>query len=248
MQEKLFRIRSRHSSDKFRGNKNYLRTPVEQWQYALSEASTKSVLLLTKAEMSESGLAGKFWFSASTRAKNCRNVTFKHRLGTTPNTKMYGKKSDVSKFRPFECRAYVHLIKERRAPDKHTPRAVEAIYLGFASDCNMSAYTFYMPSTGQLMYSNQAKFDEELYPYRNQDMIEGMLADDHNVDILSQLQKDVKWIEYNDRINLHEFEKVHVSASADYYTWKSTICLETYVKLRFFLSSVALTEFGRITD
>jgi hypothetical protein len=52
----------------------------------------------------------------------------------------------------------------------------------------MRAYKFYVPSTGQIMYSNQAKFDEELYPYRNQDMIQGMLVD--TVDILSQLQKE----------------------------------------------------------
>jgi hypothetical protein len=60
-------------------------------------------------------------------------------------------------------------------------------------------------------------------------MIEGMLVD--NVDILSQLQKDVTWIEYNDRINLHEFEKVHVSASADFYTLMSTIYIETYMEM-----------------
>jgi hypothetical protein len=122
----------------------------------------------------------------------------------------------------------VHLNKERRAPGKHTRRAVEAIHLGLASDCNMSTYKFYAPSTGQIIYSNQAKYDEELYPYRNQDMIERTLADGHNVDILSQLQEDVTWIEYNDRINLHEFEKIHVSASADFYTLRSTIYPETY--------------------
>ena len=186
---------------------------------------------MTKAEMAESGMAGRFWFSASIHGKNCRNVTFKQRLGTTPHAKMYGEKADVSKFRPFGCRAYVHLNKERRAPGKHTPRAVEAIHLGFASDRNMSAYKFYIPSTGQLMYSNQAKFDEDFFPYRNKDMIEGQLADDLNVDILSQLQKDVKWIEYDDRTNLHDFEKVHVNTSADQYTLRSIISPDTYMKM-----------------
>ena len=87
-------------------------------------------------------------FSASTHCKSYRNVTFKQRLGTTPHAKIYGEKADVSKFRPFGCRAYVHLNKDRREPGKHTPRAVEAIHLGFASDSNMSAYKFYVPSTG----------------------------------------------------------------------------------------------------
>jgi hypothetical protein len=214
-----------------KGVKNYFSTPHEQWQDGLSEASIRSVLLLTKTEMAESGLAGRFWFSAATHAKNCRNVTFKQRLGTSPHAKMYGEKADVSKFRPFGCRAYVHLNKERRLPGKHTPRAVEAIHLGFASDCNMSAYKFYVPSTGQVIYSNQAKFDENFYPYRNQDMIEGMLADDHNVDILSQLQKDVTWVEFDDKMNLHEFEKVHVNTSSNEYTLRSIINPDNYMKM-----------------
>ena len=170
-------------------------------------------------------------FSASTHGKSCRNVTFKQRLGTTPHAKIYGEKADVSKFRPFGCRAYVHLNKDRREPGKHTPRAVEAIHLGFASDSNMSAYKFYIPSTGQLMYSNQAKFDENFFPYRNKDMIENHLADDCNVDILSELQKDITWIEYNDQINLHDFEKVHVNTSSDQYTLRSINDPDTYMKM-----------------
>jgi hypothetical protein len=135
-----------------KGFKSYFSTPVEQWQDGLSEASIKSVLLLSKAEMSKSGLAERFWFSASTHAKTGRkhDVTFKHRLGTTTHAKMYGKKADVWKFRPFGCSAYVHLNKERRAPGKHTSKAVEAIHLGFASDCHMSAYKIYVPSTEQI--------------------------------------------------------------------------------------------------
>ena len=59
-------------------------------------------------------------------------------------------------------------------------------------------------------------------------MIEGMLADDRG---LSQLQKDVKWIEYDDKINLHDFKKVHVSALADHYTLRSILSPNTYMKM-----------------
>ena len=81
-----------------KGVKNCFPTPHEQWQDGLFVASIKSVLMLTKAEMAESGMAGRFWFSASNHAKNCRNVTYKQRIGTTPHAKMYGTKADVSKF------------------------------------------------------------------------------------------------------------------------------------------------------
>jgi hypothetical protein len=58
-------------------------------------------------------------------------------------------------------------------------------------------------------------FDEDFLLYISKDMIEGKLSDEFDGNILSELQKDVKWIEYNDHINLHDFEKVHVKTSAD---------------------------------
>jgi hypothetical protein len=64
--------------------KSYFATPYEPWQDGQAEAGTKSVLLLARTEMAESGLAGRFWFSAFNHVKNFRNVNFKYRLGTTP--------------------------------------------------------------------------------------------------------------------------------------------------------------------
>ena len=66
--------------------------------------------------MAESGLGGPLWFYATTHGMNCRNATFKKRIGTPPHEKLYGIKKDVSKFRPFGCRAYMHLNKDRREP------------------------------------------------------------------------------------------------------------------------------------
>ncbi len=113
-------------------------------------------------------------------------------------------KKDVSKFRPFGCKAYVHLNKERREKGKHTHRAVEAIHLGFASDCNMSAYKFYIPSSGKCIVSNQARFDEESFPYRNQDMIRGKLDEDNNLEILSVDKLPTRWIDFTLDLNLSE--------------------------------------------
>jgi hypothetical protein len=77
------------------------------------------------------------------------------------------QEKDVSNFRPVRCKAYVHLNKERREKGKHTSQAVEAIHLGFAFDCNVSAYKFYISSSGKCIISNQAQFDEESFPDRN---------------------------------------------------------------------------------
>ncbi len=62
-------------------------------------------------------------------------------------------------------------------------------------------------------------------------MTEGHLADYCNVDIFSELQKDITWIEYNDQINLHDFEKVHVNTSLDQYTLRSIIDPDPYMKM-----------------
>ena len=160
------------------------------------ESSIKSIMLLAKTEMAEPGLAGRFsgWYSATDFGRAYRDATYKQRLGTTPHAKMFRVKKDVSKFRPSRCRAYLHLNKERQEPGKHAPRAVEAIHLGFASD--MSCHKFWVLSTSQLVHINQAKYDEDLSPYRNKEMIEGRLAEDSDMDILSQEIPEVKWIQY----------------------------------------------------
>ena len=108
--------------------------------------------MLGKTVMAESGMGGQFWFSATMSALNCRNATFKKRLGTTPHEKVNGIKKNVSKFRPFGCRVYMHLDlnKERREKGRHTTNGVEAINLGFATvntkstlrapeDCNIKS-------------------------------------------------------------------------------------------------------------
>ena len=140
-----------------KGIQNYFSTPYEQWQNGQPESSINSLMKLGRSVMVESGLGGQFWFSAMMAAKDARNATFKERIATTPWMMMHGRKRDVSKFRAFGCRAYIYLDEDRRRKGKHVPRAVEAINLGFATDHNMSAYKFYVPSTRKIMLCNQAK-------------------------------------------------------------------------------------------
>ena len=75
------------------------------WQNHLLAESSNSITLLGRTVMAESGLGGPLWFSATTHGVNCRTATFKKRVGTTPHEKIFGVKKDVSKFRPFGCRA-----------------------------------------------------------------------------------------------------------------------------------------------
>ena len=122
-----------------------------------------------------------------------------------------GKSSDH-----FGCRVYMHLNKEWREKGMHTPQGVEAINFGFATDCNTSGYKFYIEETRKIVSSNQGKFDELVYLYRNQNM---HIDDLSNIDVLTLDRGDIKWIKYSEDVDLKEYEKVHSSCrgSSDSY-------------------------------
>jgi hypothetical protein len=107
---------------------------------------------------------------------------------------------------------YMFACTRKGGRGKRALRAVEAIHLGFTSDCNMSGYVLYIPSTGKCMVSNDAEYDEDVLPNRNKEMIEEKLAEDSDVKILSEVKRPVKWIDFTPEINLNDFEVVYVGS------------------------------------
>ena len=167
------------------GFKNYFSVAYEQWQNGLSESSIKSLGLLVRPQMAESGMAGRFWFRALISARDGRNVTYHERIKTTPHKMIFGESKNVSRFRAFGCRAYMFLNEERRGPGKLAPRALEGINLGFASDSNTSGYVIWIPAKRKTYITNQVRFDETVYPYRKHDVIDKNNAD-NALDILDK--------------------------------------------------------------
>ena len=151
-----------------KGIRSHFSTPKEQWQHAPAESTINSIMMAAMAVMADAGLGGRFWFKAAKAGKDARNVTDKERIGMSPYQAMYGEKKDVSDFRAFGCRAWVYLDKQRRQKGKHTPRAKEAIYVVFTE--NMSAWTFYIPEDRKILDSNQVKFSEHEFLFRNRKM------------------------------------------------------------------------------
>jgi hypothetical protein len=124
----------------------------------------------------------------------------------TPYQAMYGEKKDVSNFRAFGCRAWVYLDKQRREKGKHTPRAKEAVYVGFVP--NMRAWAFWVPEDKTIMTANQVRFDEHEFPFRKRKMVEQHLSD-NSTDILFQHHaSDVIWAPYN-KLPVSNYRKVH---------------------------------------
>jgi hypothetical protein len=58
------------------------------------------------------------------------------------------------------------------------------VNLGFATDCSTSGYKLYIEETGKILISNQVKFDENLYPCRNCNMVSQHLNNITVVDVM----------------------------------------------------------------
>jgi hypothetical protein len=83
------------------GAKNYFSVAYEQWQNGLAESSINFQVTLARAQMAESGLAGRFWFLALLSSTDARNATYHKRVKTIPYRVIYGRKQNLSKFRAF---------------------------------------------------------------------------------------------------------------------------------------------------
>jgi hypothetical protein len=114
----------------------------------------------------------------------------------------------------------MHLNKDRREKVGHAPKAVEAVNLGFATDCNTSEYKLYIEETGKILISNQGyqvKFDENLYPSQNSYIVSQYLHDITVVDVMSLDTGEYNWIHFTPKIDLGGFEKIHSGGSSDSY-------------------------------
>ena len=86
----------------------------------------------------------------------------------------------------------MHLTHARREKGKGALRAVKDVNLGFASDRNTSAYKLYIPSTMQIIVTNQVVFDESFSPYRKVELIKQMDKGDDKLDILYKASSLIK--------------------------------------------------------
>ena len=198
------------------GSQNYYSVAYEQWQNGLAESSINSLMLLTRAQMAESGMTGRFWFRALVASRDARNATYHERVKTTPYMAVYDKPKDVSKFRGFGCRAYMYLNEDRRGNGKHLPRAREGIHLGFASDSNTSGYVIYFPETGKTCISNQVRFDELYYPNRKQAIVDKHVEDEATNILRVETSKN--WEPYDKNRPSSYYRKVHYVMDSDQLT------------------------------
>ena len=64
-----------------------------------------------------------------------------------------------------------------------------------------------------MISSNQAQFDERIFPFRNKEMMKKYQSD-QATDILFRTDSDVKWIPYN-QLHISIYTRVHFDLASD---------------------------------
>ena len=70
----------------------------------------------------------------------------------------------------------------------------------------------YIPSTRQIIVTNQVVFDESFFPYRKEDLIKQLDEGDDELDILYKASSSIKWLKYDPSMSLIKFTKVHMGS------------------------------------
>jgi hypothetical protein len=107
--------------------------------------------------LNDANLPNSFWEDAVEYAGQIRNIVPTRALpDITPHESFTGNKPDVSHFRTFGCKAYVHIPDEKRR--KLDPKTIPCTFIGYAKD--KKAYRCIDRRTKVVYESRDVVFDE----------------------------------------------------------------------------------------
>lgn len=133
-------------------------------QNGRAERWNRTVVEKAMSMLHQAGLSHGFWQLAVEAAVHIYNRQPMRRLKwCCPITVWDGTVPDVSYFRVFGCKAYVHVQKSERA-GKLDKKAVEMIFVGY--EAGSKGYKFWNPATRSIVVSRDVTFDEESFPAR----------------------------------------------------------------------------------
>ena len=114
----------------------------------------------------DAGQDKKFWAEAV-----CTAVMIRNRSPTvsvdnmTPYECFYGSKPDVSHFKVFGCKAYMHICKENRK--KWDSKTKKCIFVGYS--ITRKGYRLYDPVSRKICVSRDVLFDEDQFIHRKKE-------------------------------------------------------------------------------
>ena len=137
-------------------------TPYSPQQNGRAERWQQTIKYKAEALRHQAGLSNGFWKLACEAAVYITNRIPNQRLNwITPIESFTGERPDVSNFRVFGCRAYVHLPEQRRQ-HKPSPKAAQMIFIGY--ELGVKGYQFW--DNQRIVIARDAVFAENTFPRR----------------------------------------------------------------------------------
>ena len=146
---------------KDRGIEHKLTMPGTPQQNGVAERWNRTIFDKVRALIHHAGLSAGFWEQAADAAVHIYNRTPTRVLGwRTPYELWANKVPDVSYFRVFGCKAYVHVPEGKR--QKLDPRSKPMTFIGY--ETGSKGYRFWNPDTRTIVLSRDVTFDERSFP------------------------------------------------------------------------------------
>ena len=137
--------------------------PDTPQQNGLSERCNRTIVESAKSMLHTAGLSFGFWGEAVRTAVLVRNRSPTKSLDwKTPHEILTGRTPDISYFRIFGCKAYVHVLKKKRK-NKMESQSSTLTFVGY--EPNSKGYRFWNASTRSIVVSTDVTFDESSFPH-----------------------------------------------------------------------------------
>ena len=138
--------------------------PYSPQQNGMAERWNRTLLDKARAMLHTAGLSLGFWEFAVHTAVHIHNRTPSRTIGWRTPHELWtdGHVPDVSYFRIFGCKAYVHTPEAKRK--KLDPKAEEMTLVGY--EPGSKGYRLWDYSDRSLVLSRDVTFDERSFPYK----------------------------------------------------------------------------------
>src|SRR5882724_4329012 len=141
---------------KDRGIRHETTSPYTPEQNGDAERQNRSIFDRVRTVLIDAGLPLSLFAEAVNYIVYTKNRNSTSALtNTTPFEVRFNKKPDISRLRPFGCKAYVYDHSPKRK--KLSPRAFEGVFVGYAD--SQKTYRIYIPEKRSVICSVHVRFD-----------------------------------------------------------------------------------------
>ena len=171
---------------KEKGIQHQLSVPRTPQQNGVAERMNRTIQETARSMMYNAGQDKKFWAEAV-----CTAVIIRNRSPTvavdnmTPNECFYGSKPDVSHFKVFGSKAYVHVPKENRK--KWDSKTKKCIFVGYS--ITSKGYRLYDPVSRKICVSRDVFFDEDEFIQQKKEIQVFDISDSENEEEIQDINE-----------------------------------------------------------